>query len=604
MKIRLPIILLSMLLIASTHVTADSPPSKIQIETVKDTTTAPQPNTNKRYPERKDWDYSPPKLPQDPSGMEKPDPAEAKTAPRLPAVFLPRRVFPDDIRQPSGTDILYPASKQLLYRLLGSLDRPQALPAIPGYARTFIAPWGSLDGGLGTAAKVYQYLHGLKGLKTVVLLSRVHQGTLQNCSASVWPEGGYATPLGIIPINSLSTRKLLKNPLFGFDHVAHMNELSVETHVLLVQYFIPNVQIVPVLINPHNKKELESIASSLAGILAGNSTVMIGISNLAYGIPTAEETGRLDLKTISALSTMDLNIINNTGKKRAGELPPGAGIIESPPTIMTTILTSLLLEEDTITWLGYNKSRQIPGAPLMTGYVAGAISERAAVSWNDRHDPSALLQNRGRLSSKAVKEMFGIARDSLEAAAAMARYDTPYPVNPELLKKRALFVTAYDREGRVLASMGSTATGSRICNAVSDAARMCATGEDPQQSERISPEEAYNAEVVISILKDFKTAGRWDEVKNGMGVVITRGDSRSLVLPLTARRNNWGVEEMLSFACRQAGMRPDAYRSDKTDIFTFKTDDYTSPSRYQEKKDISDLIKDAPETALPEAKEE
>ena len=192
----------------------------------------------------------------------------------------------------------------------------------------------------------------------------------------------------------------------------------------------------------------------------------------------------------------------------------------------------------------------------MTGYVAGAISERAAVSWNDRHSPAFLLKNRNRLSTEAVKEMFTIARDSLEAAAAMARYYTPYPQNPELLKKRALFVTAYTPEGKVLASMGSTATGSRICNAISDAARMCATGEDPQQSQRLSPEDAYSAEIIISILKDFKTAGRWDEVKNGMGVVIARGDSRSLVLPVTASRNNWGVEEMLSFACRQAGFTP------------------------------------------------
>ncbi len=525
------------------------------------------------------WEYTPSELPSDKTGMEKPDPAEAKTAPKLPTVFLPRQVFPDNIRQPSGTDILYPANKDLLYRLLSSLDRPQALPEVPGLAKTFIAPWGSIDGGLATAAKVYQYLRHLKGLKTIVLLSRAHRGPLTDCSASVWPDGGYATPLGITPINTLSAKKLMKNELFGFDHVAHMNELSIETNVLLIQYFLPDVQIVPVLINPNSKKELESIANSLAGILAGNSTVMIGISNLSYGISTAEQAGQLDLKTISSISTMDLNIINNTGQKRAEGLPPEAGVLESPPTVMTTILTSLLLEEDTLTWLGYNKSRQFPGRPLITGYVAGAISERASVSWNDAQISAIMQHSKGKLSAEAVKEMFDIARDSLEAAAVMARYDTPYPKNPELLKKRALFITAYTPKGQVLASMGSTGTGARICNGISEAARMCAVGEDPQQSKRISSDQAYQAELVISILKDFKTAGRWDEIKNGMGVVIARGDSRSLVLPITAKRNNWGVEEMLGFACRQAGLRPDAYRSDKIDIFTFKTDDYISPSR-------------------------
>ncbi len=531
-------------------------------------------------PDQKDnWEYAPPALPADANGMSKPDPAEAASAPALPVVLIPRQVFPDNIRQPGGTDMLYPANKELLYRLLGSLDRPQALPEVPGLAKTFIAPWGSIDGALAIAAKVYQYLHKLKGLQTVILVSRPHGKALQGCRASVWPEGGYATPLAITPVNAIAAQKLLQNPLFGFDRAAHLQELSIESQLLLIQYFIPEVKIVPVLIDPTNKAELESIADSLATLLAGNGSVMIGISNLAYGIPTAAETGALDLKTISALSTMDLSIINNTGKERSAALPPEAGILESPPTILTTILTSLLLEEDTITWLGYNKSRQLPGSPLMTGYAAGAISERAATPWNDAQIASIMLKKPGRLSDAASQEMLGIARDALEAAAAMARYDTPYPQNPELLKKRAVFVTAYTPEGEVLASMGSTSTKNRICNGVTDAARMCAVNEDPQQSQRLTADQAYQAEVVVSILKDFKTAGRWDEVVNGMGVVVARGDSRSLVLPLTARRNNWDVQQMLAFACRQAGMRPDAYFSDKIDIFTFRSDDYISPSR-------------------------
>ena len=532
---------------------------------------------------------NPQKYLKDRNQQEHPDPSEAAVSPRIPAVFLPRKVFPDNVRQPSAFDILYPADKALLYRELRSLDRPQALPPVPGLAKTFIAPWGAIDGGLITAAKVYQYLNKLKGLKNVILLSRSHAGNLKGCSASTWPEGGYATPLGVSPINALATRRLLENHLFGFDKEAHLNEHSIETHILLIQYFLPDVEIIPVLISPRNKTELESIAGSLARILAGNNTVMIGISNLAYGIPTAEMTGTLDLKTISAISTMDLNIINNTGKERSQDLPPEAGILESPPTIMTTILASLLLEEDTVTWLGYSKSRQIPGSPLMTGYAAAAISERAAREWNDARIATILQrENSERLSFKASEEMLTIARDSLEAAAVMARYDTPYPTSPELLKKCAVFVTAYAPSGEVLSSMGTTSTAQRICNAVSDASRMCATAEDPQQNKRITSNQAFEAEIVVSILKDFQTIGRWDQVKNGMGVVIARGDNRALVLPITAKRNHWNVDDMLSFACKQSGLRPDAYRSDQIDIFTFYTDDYISSSRKEPQPEIKD----------------
>lgn len=497
-------------------------------------------------------------------------PADGKT------FFLRYPSYPQNIRQPMGVHVYYGPDKQLLLRQLASLDEPQALPTVPGVAKVYLAPWGSINKALPVAAKVYRHIRDNGGARTLILVSRAHCEE-PKLVASVWPNGAYATPLALTNINAVATMKLLKNPLFGFDANLHGRDASIETNVLLIQHFLPEATIVPVLIAPRSKDEEIKLAQALAEATRPEGAVMVMISNLAYGLASAEETGDLDLKTLTALSTMDLNIINNTCKFRDAKMLPNSGIMDSPRVVMAGVLAGLQLEMDTITWLGHASAREIPYAPLFTGFVAGALSERAAM----RPKPAEeLLQTAaGRLSPEAEQELMQVVRDSLESAAAQARYDTPYPKSPELLKKRAVYVTVFDDKGVHLSSMGFLGPQQRLMVAASEAARMCALGEDPQMPQRLSPEQAQRAKVVVSILRDFKTAGAWTEVKNGDGIVIARNASRCTVLPCTARAHRWNEEDMLSFASKRAGMRPDAYRLPTVDIFTFQTDEYISPAR-------------------------
>ncbi len=506
-----------------------------------------------------------------------PDPAVKPERPVDPqTVFLRLPSYPQNIRQPMGVHVYYGPDKQLLLRQLASLDEPQALPPVPGVAKVYLAPWGSIDKALPVAAKVYRHIRDNGGARTLILVSRAHCEDLR-LVASVWPNGAYATPVALTNINAIATMKLLKNPLFKFDANAHGRDASIETNVLLIQHFLPEATIVPVLIAPRDKEEEIKVAQALAEVTRPEGAVMIVISNLAYGLASENETGDLDLKTLTALSTMDLNIINNTCKFRDARMLPNSGIMDSPRVVMAGVLAALQLEMDTATWLGHTSVRQIPYAPLFTGCVAGAFSERSAV--RPRPAEELLQTVSGRLSPEAENELIQIVRDSLESAAAQARYDTPYPKSPELLKKRAVYVTVFDENGTHLASMGFLGPQQRLLVAASEAARMCALGEDPQMPQRLSPEQAQRCKVIVSILRDFKTADNWTQVKNGDGIVIAKNGSRCTVLPCTARAHRWNEEDMLSFASKRAGMRPDAYRLPTVDIFTFQTDEYLSPAK-------------------------
>ena len=492
-----------------------------------------------------------------------------------PPMAIPSVTFPYDVRQPVGVLQYYPADARELRRQLAALDTPEALEPVPGVAKVFYAPWGAIDGALPVAAKVYRYLRGLKNVKTIVMVSRPHGDHLAG-PASVWPQGGYATPLGIAKVNALAARRLAAHPDVNFERLAHLSDPAIETNVILAQYFLPDAMIVPVYVNPLTRGDFEGLCQLLSRIVSGEGVVMVAIGNLSYGFPEKDLAGKNDLETISALQTLDLNVINGIGKKRSAQLVDGAGIMDSPKVMMAGVLTGLFLEMDTLTWFGYDAPRQQPFAPLLTGCAAGAFSARAR-KVTETGNAGGLPQvsvDAGRLSDAAVKELHGIARDSLEAAAAMARYDTPYPRSAELLKQRAAFVTVLGADNREIACMGSFDYRQRLCAAVAEAARMCAVGEDPQRVGRLTAREAKEGKILISVIKNPRMAGSWTEIKNGQGVLVARGTQRSVVLPATALRRHWNVEDMLAFACRRAGLKPDAYRDDRVDIMVFDTDEY------------------------------
>ncbi|GHV19243.1 hypothetical protein AGMMS49959_03590 [Planctomycetales bacterium] len=506
-----------------------------------------------------------------------PPPLPPERSPKMlaPPMFIPSVTFPYDVRQPTGVNLYYPADARLLRRQLQALDTPTALEPVPGVAKVFIAPWGTLDGALPVAAKVYQYLRQRGNVKTVVLVARPHGEPLAG-PASVWAQGGYATPLGIAKINALAARRLATNPDVNFEPAAHQTDAAIETNVILAQYFLPDAQIVPVLVNPRLTGDAENLCRALAKIVAGDGVVLVAITNLSYGFPEREVAGRYDLQTLAELQTLDLNIINNLGKKREQQLYPGAGIIDAPRVAMAAVLTGLWLEMDTLTWFGYDAPRQFPGAPLLTGCAAGALSARAktAIAETTRDGTPIVRLESGRLSDAAAREMLTIARDSLQAAAALARYDAPYPRSPELLHRRAVFVTVVGKDGVELASMGTLNQNLPLAQGVAEAARMCALGEDPQMPKRLNSYDAQTGALEVSVLKNLRPAAKWEDVKNGQGIMVARGSQRSVVLPGTAERHRWSVEDALAFACRRAGLQPNAYRSARVDIWLFDVDRY------------------------------
>jgi AmmeMemoRadiSam system protein B len=81
---------------------------------------------------------------------------------------------------------------------------------------------------------------------TFVIMGPNHTGLGQ--PFSIMTEGTWKTPLGEVEIDSALAKKILQaSPPLNEDHVAHLEEHSIEVQLPFLQYFKPDVKIVPIV---------------------------------------------------------------------------------------------------------------------------------------------------------------------------------------------------------------------------------------------------------------------------------------------------------------------------------------------------------------------
>ena len=75
----------------------------------------------------------------------------------------------------------------------------------------------------------------------------------------------------------------------------------------------------------------------------------------------------------------------------------------------------------------------------------------------------------------------------------------------------------------------------------------------------------------VSVLSPLKRVTDPQDVCVGVhGVMIRRGFNSGLLLPQVATEQGWNREMFLSYACRKAGLAPDAWKDPSTRIEVFK----------------------------------
>ena len=167
------------------------------------------------------------------------------------------------VRQPAVAGMFYPADRHALQQMLTDMLSEAAVPAsIDQQPVAIIAPHAGYIYSGPVAATVYRYLVPFKQrIKRVILLGPSHRVPLSGLAMS--SASHFATPLGMIPIDTESYRKIADHPAVKLSDAAHAQEHSLEVHLPFLQMVLEDFVLVPLVVGDASKEQVASVLKAL-----------------------------------------------------------------------------------------------------------------------------------------------------------------------------------------------------------------------------------------------------------------------------------------------------------------------------------------------------
>jgi AmmeMemoRadiSam system protein A len=158
-----------------------------------------------------------------------------------------------------------------------------------------------------------------------------------------------------------------------------------------------------------------------------------------------------------------------------------------------------------------------------------------------------------------------LARKSVRAAANGE--ELPDLPGDEICQRPGGAFVTLKQKGRLRGCIGHFTGVGTLGSTVMAMAREAAVS-DPRFVP-VAPEEVHGLTIEISVLSPMERIEAEDVVPGKHGLYITQGSRAGTLLPQVAEAEGWNREVFLSHTCIKAGLSPDAYKQDGTDIFVY-----------------------------------
>ncbi|HTP29487.1 MAG TPA: AmmeMemoRadiSam system protein B [Anaeromyxobacteraceae bacterium] len=230
-------------------------------------------------------------------------------------------------RHPAVAGRFYPESGALLARevtsLLGDQRKPQtALGVLAPHAGYLYS--GAVAG--ATYARVVVP-------ERVLLLCPNHTG--QGPFAALWPDGGWKTPLGPVPIDCELTGALATCPLVERDRTAHLNEHSLEVQLPFLKVLRPDLAIAALCLGPLSADEAIELGKAVAVALSAYPALLVASSDMSHYL-SAEEARRRDECALERLLALNARGLHDTVREKDISM---CGVV--PATVMVAAAKQL-----------------------------------------------------------------------------------------------------------------------------------------------------------------------------------------------------------------------------------------------------------------------
>lgn len=482
----------------------------------------------------------------------------AQTSERLSTV-APLTIPSGRIRSSTVAGSWYPGDPNQLAKTVDSFLA--AVESVDGEPIALIVPHAGYDFSGPVAACGFKQLAGIE-YDVAVVIAADHRPPFSH-PISVWAEGGFETPLGIVPVDIELAKALIAiDPRITFDPEAHIGEHPIEIELPFLQRVCPNCRIVPVLMGADDENTVEVLTKALLATLPGRRAVVIASSDLSH-YPQEKDALRVDKTLLAAIETGDPTTVEATiAAIEEAQVPNLVTSACGKGPILVVMGAAQGLGANTTTVLRYTNSADSP-----EGDSERVVGYGAVMFW--RYIPP-------NLTATQRDELLALARTTIAEYLQTGRIPTYETDDPMLTRRAGVFVTLRRRnqpsaspEMSLRGCIGHLWADRPLYQTVQKMAVAAATS-DP----RFPPmtiEELNSLHIEISILSPLHRVVEIQEIEIGVhGLIISGAGRQGLLLPEVPLTRGWDRETFLESVCYKAGLPTDVWPG-KASLYAFTT---------------------------------
>ena len=364
----------------------------------------------------------------------------------------------------------------------------------------------------------------IKFKDTFVIMGPNHTGSGK--PLSIMTQGKWKTPLGEVEIDSeLSKQILATSSYLQEDNVAHLYEHSIEVQLPFLQYFKPDIKLVPIILAYSSGATYKEIGKEIAKAIKdlNKEVVIIASSDMTHYEPH-ESAKRKDTQAIEAM--LDLN--EDELLKRVEEL--------------------------NISMCGYAPAVSLISAAKELGAKKAELV-RYQTSGDTSGDYSSVVGYAGIIITKEeIHPLVKLAKETVETYVKEGKTHQPEKLTPKMREKAGVFVSIHklgELRGCIgtFEPQGNNVAEEIITNAISSATR------DPRFPP-IAPDELGDLDYSVDVLTTPEPVESKDQLDpKKYGVIVECGMRRGLLLPDLEGVDT--VDYQIDICRQKAGIAPD-----------------------------------------------
>ncbi len=452
---------------------------------------------------------------------------------------------PKQIREPAVSGAFYSSSADELRTVVDELLKAATPKDISGRILTLIVPHAGYTYSGQVAAEGFRQLQG-KPIDTIVIAGPSHRIAFDGIS--VYPEGFYKTPLGLVEIDAKLAQEIINmDEMIRFYSPAHAQEHAIEVELPFIQRVLPKAKIVPIVVGSQTSAGVRVLENVFKQILSRERTLLVMSVDLSH-FHSYDEAVKLDTAGLKAVEQLDA--VEFAKRVNAGETE-----WDNPAGVMAMLMANKSLGAE-VSLLKYANSGDVTGdKSRVVGYSAVMVAL-----------PS---QEEIKLGDSDRQELLKLARASIEEYLSSGKIPQTKPKNPELLKKRGAFVTL-KKSDMLRGCIGYTQPIMPLCKTIARAAVAAAT--EDTRFEPVSQKELEGITISISVLSLLRRITNIEEIQVGThGLVIRKSGHSGLLLPQVPTEQGWDKMTFLKHICLKAGLPTNAWENN-ADLYVFTAD--------------------------------